>query len=277
MSDEAIVVENVGMSDELQRDAIEAAIGGIDRFDEENAIATYIRVDISSKHPSNWGCIVNNSPENPSPLNTSIYICFIYQQYTVHLWIENENSQKNSEENSEKTVSSLSKSDITNLFKKYDKSGNGKLDFDEFLNFMKDGLKFEEDKNFTKQMRFLFDAMDIDGSHNLDQNEVIECITKWKEGNFKWISKMIFRGADINRSKKVSIEELKRACNNLGKSFNIDDFEKQCKLEFGSKKKELEYWEFYKIISGETIDKNSNDADPYDGKLQTESKCCLLI
>ena len=267
MNNEAIIVENVGMSEEMKNDAIEAAIGGIDRFDEENAISTYIKVDISCKYPENWGCVVNNSPENPSSCNTS---------YHIHLWMENEAS---SDEQLEKdqNLPDITEKDIKSLIEKYDKSGNGKLEFDEFLGFMKEGLGFKENSNFIKQMRFLYDGMDIDGSHNLDQNEIIECFSKWKEGNFKWLTKMIFRGADINKSRKVSVDELKNACDNLGKSFNQEDFVKNCKMEFGEKKKELEYWEFYKIISGETLDKNSVEADPYDGKLRTESKCCYLI
>lgn len=169
------------------------------------------------------------------------------------------------------------KEEIQGLIAKYDKSGNGKLEFDEFLGFMKEGLGFEESPNFLKQMRFIYDGMDVDGSHNLDQAEIIDCLTNFKEGNFKWITKMIFRGADTDNSRKVSIDELKLACDNLGKSFSADDFELKCKNEFGGKKKELEYWEFYKLISGETLDKKSVEADPYDGKLETKSKCCLLL
>ncbi|KAK8841823.1 Rhomboid- protein 3 [Tritrichomonas musculus] len=177
-------------------------------------------------------------------------------------------------------LSEEEKNEIRALIAKYDKSGNGKLEFDEFLGFMKEGLKVGDSSspNFYTQMRFLYDGMDTDGSHNLDQGEIIQCLENFKLKNFKYITKMIFRGADVNHDKKVTIDELKLASENLGdKQFNKDDFEKQCKLEFGSKKKELEYWEFYKIITGETIDKNSPDYDPYEGKLPTKSKCCILI
>lgn len=169
---------------------------------------------------------------------------------------------------------------IKNLIAKYDKSGNGKLEFDEFLKFMKEALNINESssQNFYKQMRFMFDGMDVDGSHNLDQNEIVQCFKKIKEKDFKYITKMIFRGADIDNNKKVTVDELKYASENLGGvQFSQDDFDKKCKTEFGSKKKELEYWEFYKIITGETIDKNSPNYDPYDGKLPTKSKCCILI
>ena len=58
-----------------------------------------------------------------------------------------------------------------------DKNGNGKFGFDEFLEFMNKGLNFQKNANFPKQMRFLFDGMDTDGSHYLDKNQIIDCFT----------------------------------------------------------------------------------------------------
>lgn len=174
------------------------------------------------------------------------------------------------------TLSAEEKSRLQSLIATYDKSGNGKLEFDEFYNFMKEGL--QKDVNL-KQMRFLYDGMDLDGSHNLDQSEILECAEKMKCNDFKWVTKMIFRGADKDNSRKVSIAELQDACDGLGdESFNQTKFDEKCKLEFGGKKKELEYWEFWKLISGETIPEDSADRDPYEGKLPEEkSKCCLLL
>ena len=172
------------------------------------------------------------------------------------------------------------KNEIRSLITKYDKSGNGKLEYDEFIQFMAEGLKVGDPKapNFIKQMRFLYDGMDLDASHNLDQEEVITCMEKFKTKDFKYLTRMVFRGADKDKSRKVSIAELKECVDNLGGvPFSQEDFDTKCKNEFGKKKKELEYWEFYKIISGETLDKKSPDYDPYEGKYPEKSKCCLLI
>lgn len=173
-------------------------------------------------------------------------------------------------------ISEADQGQIQELINKYDHSQNGTLEFNEFLGFMKEGLQYEESPNRAIQMRFLFDGMDVNGSHSLDREEIINCLSKWRDGDFKYITKMIFRGADKNKSKKVEISELKLACDNLGKGFSPEDFATICELEFGKKKKELEYWEFYKVITGETIDKKSKEADPYDGKLNN-SKCCIII
>lgn len=64
------------------------------------------------------------------------------------------------------------------------------------------------------------------------KNEIIECLTNFKEGNFKWITKMIFRGANRDNSRKVSVDELKLASDNLGRSLSSDEFEQKKELEY---------------------------------------------
>lgn len=186
---------------------------------------------------------------------------------------------RNVNSNNEGGLTGEEKNSIRKLFDKHDKSGNGKLEFDEFLQFMKEALNTGEvSPSFVKQMKFIYDGMDLDGSNNIDESEIMECFEKIKARDFKYQTRMIFRGADRNHNRKVTIDELKLAVENLGdKSFNEESFDVACKTEFGSKKKELEYWEFYKIITGETLDKNSPDYDPYEGQLKQKSKCCLLI
>lgn len=138
---------------------------------------------------------------------------------------------------------------------------------------MTKGLDFKKNANFPKQMRFLFDGMDTDGTHYLAKDQVVDCISQWKAENYKWISKMIFLGADKDKRGKVPISELKDVSDNLGKSSDNEDFEYLCMLEFGKNHKELKYWEYYLILSGEVL--TGIEADPYEGKIQ--SKCCFLI
>ena len=287
------IVKNVKFDDEMQQFSINAGQQAVDRLNMTKNIAQFILSEMKKKYDHEWHCFVTDSLDEPKDLNNyDSYICFKIELYTIHLWDEHIDkqasisssskctTQQNDPQPLEKLQTITDNNDeniIKALFSKYDKSGNGKLEFDEFLRFMQEGLGFERNENFVNQMRFLYDGMDTDGSHDLNQNEIIECFNKWKEKDFKWITKMIFRGADKDKSRKVSIIELKNACINIGKSLNQEDFEKQCISEFGSKKKELEYWEFYKIISGETLDKNSIDADPYNGKIPQKSKCCFLI
>lgn len=188
--------------------------------------------------------------------------------------------------------SETAKANVRKLVLRYDKDGKGCLTFDEYLHFMKALINADFDnENFNadevqetetglnlKQVRFLYDGMDLDGSHSISADELIRYLEATEAKDFKYVTKLIFRGADKDHSKKVSIDELKDVVGNLGQGFDETAFQEKCKLELGGKKKELEYWEFYKIITGETIDKDSEDADPYEGKLpESSSKCCLLL
>lgn len=173
------------------------------------------------------------------------------------------------------------KNNIRSIVDKYDKGGCGKLEFDEFLGAIKESLNIK-DRNyqigFINQMRFMFDGIDMAGIHEIDKEEIITLFEKIKKDDLKYLTKRIFRGADINRTGKVSINELKKCEYNIGHvHFSQEEFEKECKVKFGMKKKELEYWEFYYIISGERIDMKGPDSDSYEGKLPIKSKCCILI
>ncbi|KAK8847764.1 hypothetical protein M9Y10_018794 [Tritrichomonas musculus] len=151
--------------------------------------------------------------------------------------LKNKEVNKNNEENNfskERIVSeaNLCNTDVKSLIKKYDKNSTGKLEFDEFLGFLKEafGIGDALSPSLIKQVRFIFDGMDVDGSHS-----------------------------------RASFDELTDTCENFGeKSLCPEEFETRCITEFGKSKKSLEYWEFYKIFTGETLDKNSPDYDPYE-------------
>lgn len=273
-------IKIVNFNDEMQQNAFLIAEQATDRFNDCKDVAYFIRSEMKKIYDHEWNCFVTDSNENPDELGKyKSYLCYKYNDYIIHLWYEPSDSEEGeqSQEHSENYKPTVDIDDIPSLFAKYDSSKNGKLEFDEFLGFMKEGLDIPINPGFSNQMRFIFDGMDIDGSHNVDQNEIIECLKKYRQGDFKWISKMVFRGADINKSRKVSIDELKLAGQCLGIIGDSTDFENRCNIEFGKKKSELEYWEFYKVITGENLDKHSIDADPYEGKLPTKSKCCLLL
>lgn len=177
---------------------------------------------------------------------------------------------------------------VRKLVSYYDKSGNGTLEFDEFIHFLKalpnvnledftnDDIKETDLEIPTEQIRVLYDGMDLDKTHSVNANEICEYLNATRAKNFKWQTKMIFRAADKDQSRKVSFEELSLALKGLqGMEMTKEQFQERTKIELGKSKKELEYWEFYKIISGEELDHNT---DPYDGKLPNKkSGCCLLI
>ncbi|OHT11351.1 EF-hand family protein [Tritrichomonas foetus] len=175
---------------------------------------------------------------------------------------------------------------IRKLAETYDKDKKGGLDFDEFLGFMKAATGLKKIENIEGevpengrvclyQLKYLYDGMDINGSNNLSIDEICQCFAALRGNDFKWLAKFLFRGCDVDRSRKIKIDEIKSSVQKIGKEpFSPEEFQEKCQIEFGSNKKELEYWEFYKILSGETLPK---DTDPYDGMIVRSSKCCLLL
>jgi large subunit ribosomal protein LP2 len=184
-----------------------------------------------------------------------------------------------------KELTANQKKVIEKLFKKHDADNSGQLNFDEFNIFMRacfnsdldqdpegDVQEGEEYDANKRQMEFLYKGMDIDGSNTLAQEEICQCFAALKENNFKWLMKILFRGADKDRSRKVSIAELKDVISMCGSSMNEEEFQNRCQVELGKEVKELTFAQFYKVITGDDIDPKT---DPYDGKLK--SKCCLLL
>lgn len=194
------------------------------------------------------------------------------------------------ENNPPQFLTDQEKSNIKQLAEMYDQSKKGGLEFDEFLGFMKavTGLSslddVEEDVPESGRvnvvfLKFLYDGMDLNETNNVPINEVSDCVVAIKEKNYKYITKMVFRGCDFERRNKISAEDIQNAIQNADKNagqnaFSTKEFNEKCKSVFGETKKTLEYWEFYKLVTGETIDRNT---DPYDGELAKQSKCCLLL
>lgn len=63
-SQDVIVIENIGFSNQMQSDAIEISIQSIDRFDEENVAETFIKENINNLYPANWSCVINDSQKS---------------------------------------------------------------------------------------------------------------------------------------------------------------------------------------------------------------------
>ena len=177
---------------------------------------------------------------------------------------------------------------IHRLFAKHDKSGDKQLQFEEFLAFIKacynadldqdpngDVNEAEEEYDCNvKQFRYLYQGMDVDGSGSVSEYEICQCFAALKEKNTKWLAKIIFRGADKDRSRKISVDEVSDLVSVCVNGFTEEQFIAKCKEEFGEDTKELTFAQFYKLVVGETI---SDNVDPYDGKLKKSSKCCFLL
>lgn len=188
-------------------------------------------------------------------------------------------------------LSDREKSNIKQLAEMYDQAKKGGLEFDEFLGLMKaviglNNLNDVEEEDIPESgrvnvlfLKFLYDGMDLKETNNVSIDEICQCVVAIKEKDYRYITKMVFRGCDFERKKKISAEDIQNAIQNADKdggqnAFSTKEFDDKCKAVFGEKKKFLEYFEFYKLVTGENIDSNT---DPYDGELEKQSKCCLLL
>jgi len=96
-----------------------------------------------------------------------------------------------------------------------------------------------------------------------------------RQGNRLELVKLAFRGLDRSRTGRVSMTEIKSGVKIADKKYNQEEFIARCERFFG-KKKEVEFWEFYKMITDEDIDPKTC---PYNGNKPTpkSSSCCLLF
>lgn len=162
-----------------------------------------------------------------------------------------------------------SQRELYGLFAKFDKNGCGRLDFSEFLGFMIEGLDVPPNVDFLKQIKFLFNG--IESNETVGPEEASNCVLAWKHGNHEKISKLIFCGADTKNRGKVSIDELSYGSRYLGRNLNRGQFLQECKIVFPNKK-QLEFHEFYQIITGVPIERGSGESNS-----SQQSSCCLLI
>lgn len=150
------------------------------------------------------------------------------------------------------------------------------LRFEDFLLYMKKGLNIHEITfGIGKQMRYLFDGIDIEGLSYVNSRDADYLLLCFIQNDWVNITKLFFCGADQNRDRKINISSIGDAVNNLcSQKMNKEQFELKCRSKYGENKKELKFFEFYKILTDKDIDKNY---DPYEGRVREKSACCLLI
>ncbi|XP_036354768.1 dynein light chain 2, cytoplasmic-like [Octopus sinensis] len=61
MSDKKAVVKYCDMSEEMQQDAINAAVLGMEKYNIEKDIAAYIKKEFDKKHSATWHCVVGRN------------------------------------------------------------------------------------------------------------------------------------------------------------------------------------------------------------------------
>lgn len=179
---------------------------------------------------------------------------------------QNQKHEQKEEENSNEIDRSDEKS-VTKILK-----------FEDFLSYMRTGLYMrKETYTFEKQMKYLFNGIDLDGLSYVTSRDAEFLLLCYYQKDYLNITKLFFCGADKNRDRKITTADISDSVNYLIlRKMDKNKFEAKCRSEFGENKKELEFYEFYKIITSKDIIENY---DPYEGRIKekTSSSCCILI
>lgn len=186
------------------------------------------------------------------------------------------------------TITESDRVNIEKLAKYYSPSGEKYLDFDQFVGFMKAAIGLQFYDNISEDMpevgtvnilflQYLFRGIDLNQPEKLPISDICTCYIAIKEKNYEWLAKIVFRGCDIERKRKIDSSEVHNAIqdpNNNGKNaYNHLQFLKRCREIIGHMAQDLTYPEFYQLVTNEIMNK---EVDPYDGEIK-KSNCCLIL
>ncbi|CAD5122264.1 DgyrCDS10709 [Dimorphilus gyrociliatus] len=116
------------------------------------------------------------------------------------------------------------------VFRTYDRDGNGRIDFREFLN----SLHIQKRGTLEEKLTWLFKMYDIDGTGYITEDELGQMLKslhnlrgKVDEHSMKCLANYILERADINKDKKLSLKEFLEGakCSNTIKQMLDEAFE----------------------------------------------------
>jgi len=162
------------------------------------------------------------------------------------------------------------------LFEETDVNHNGKLDIEEFHSLM---CKLENNPETKREKTdFYFRGLDQANQGFVSQNDFFVMISIMKNEGKIGRSKLHFRCADLDRDSQLSIEE---AYNLLQfqhfDNITREDIETILFEKTGKKESMVNFAVYYKLVSGDDIDLNTN---PYEGNSENVAKksgCCLIL
>lgn len=77
----------------------------------------------------------------------------------------------------------MSQLELYSLIAKYDKTGDGRLDFAGFLGFMTEALQIKPTTEYMQNVKGLFDCVQTNGT--VGHEEACYCVNRVKSGNFE--------------------------------------------------------------------------------------------
>ncbi|VDM76704.1 unnamed protein product [Strongylus vulgaris] len=82
----SVVVKSTDMSEEMQQEAIAAAQTGIQQYQLEKDIASYIKLEFDKRYSPSWHCVVGRNFGSYVTHETNRFIYFYVQHVAVMLF-----------------------------------------------------------------------------------------------------------------------------------------------------------------------------------------------
>lgn len=173
------------------------------------------------------------------------------------------------------STGTISRSEIADLFKKFDTRGNGTtLSFTDFYEMLKYKSRQEkEDVINISAARFFFTGAAISKSTEITQSEVEYLFTAFNSTDPVEFAKLVFRSLDTTRKGTIGSEEIEHSSVIFSDNSPITELLSKVEQEIEGTDQRINFARFIELTTGEVID---SGFDPYDGNLQ-KSKCCILI
>lgn len=173
------------------------------------------------------------------------------------------------------STNSITRSEIADLFKKFDTKGSGNtLSFSDFYEMLKYKSRQENEKVINiSAARFFFTGAAISKSTEITQNEVEYLFTAFNSSDPVEFSKLVFRSLDKSRKGTIGTEEIDNSSVIFAENSPITELLSKVEQEIEGTDQRINFARFIELTTGEVID---SGFDPYDGNVQ-KSKCCILI
>ena len=169
--------------------------------------------------------------------------------------------------NNEEIIEGFSKA-----FDEIDTKGDELINSTQFFQLYK---QLMDDENLTKKKSdVIFSGIDISNSGTISKIEFMKVVKMEVYGDELAQYKLIFRAFDTKRIGALTTESVVSIGKFVGKHISKSEAETVLFNETGTKEGKMTFPVFFKMMTGRDIDPK---ADPYEGRLKSNSSCCLLI
>jgi Ca2+-binding EF-hand superfamily protein len=156
-------------------------------------------------------------------------------------------------------------------FEQIDTEKSGKLTLEKFAKLF-DSVMGGDTPDGSAVM--YFKGIDIDNNQYVERDEFREFVEASLKKDQDYVIKMAFRAFDKDANGLLDANEIRSIANYIGMKLTDQQLAESMKKVTKKEGASLTFANVVKLITGRDI---PSDTDPYDGRRQAKSGCCLLI